>query len=104
MHHAFTAQIFTVEIFRPVNKRVVFVESKSQAMDNKQEIASPEPSGDFQHVSESMKTSTYEVLDSADFDQQKQVEDAPLEVDSDSSNADSGNFVMLASIQIEISS
>ena len=94
MHHAFTAQIFTVEIFRPVNKRVVFVESKSQAMDNKQEIATPEPSGDFQHVADSMKRSAFEVIDSADFDQKKEVEDAPLEVDSDSSNADSGNFII----------
>ncbi|CAG5106869.1 Oidioi.mRNA.OKI2018_I69.chr1.g3037.t1.cds [Oikopleura dioica] len=59
-------------------------------MDNtKQEIASPEPSGDFQHVAENMKSSAYEVLNSADFNQQKEVENVPLEVDSDSSNADS---------------
>ena len=70
-------------------------------MDNtKQEIASPEPSGDFQHVSENMKSSAYEVLNSADFDQQKEVENAPLEVDSDSSNADSGIVVLLTNFQI----
>ncbi|CBY12228.1 unnamed protein product [Oikopleura dioica] len=51
----------------------------------KQEIASdPLPSGDFQQVPENMKSSAYEMLNSADFEEEKEVE-----LDSDSSNADS---------------
>jgi len=54
-------------------------------MENQQEIANePLPSGDFQQIPENMKSSAYEMLDSADFEEEKQVE-----LDSDSSNADS---------------
>jgi len=54
----------------------------------KQEIASdPLPSGDFQQVPENMKSSAYEMLNSADFEEEKEVE-----LDSDSSNADSGRY------------
>ena len=53
---------------------------------SQQEIArGPLSSGDFQQVPENMKSSAYEVLNSADFEEQKDVE-----LDSDSSNADSG--------------
>ena len=55
-------------------------------MENQQEIANnPLPSGDFQQIPENMKSSAYEMLHSADFEEEKQVE-----LDSDSSNADSG--------------
>ena len=50
--------------------------------DSKQKI---QQSGDFQQVPENMKSSAYEMLNSADFEEQKDVE-----LDSDSSNADSG--------------